>query len=84
MNGFVRYALYMVPEGECYRKGADWLGWDNGSRDIPSGVPDRQSFADLYDFSNADANEKKFEVKRSLLDEKKGSDVVEMQYLSFK
>ena len=29
MNGFARYALYMVPEGEFYRKGADWLGWDS-------------------------------------------------------
>jgi putative phosphonate metabolism protein len=29
MNGFVRYALYMVPAGEFYRKGADWLGWDS-------------------------------------------------------
>ncbi len=29
MNGFVRYALYMVPEGDFYRRGADWLGWDS-------------------------------------------------------
>ncbi len=39
----------------------DWLGWDNGSRNIPNGVPDSKSFADLYDFSNADANAQKFE-----------------------
>lgn len=29
MNGFARYALYMVPEGDFYRKGTDWLGWDS-------------------------------------------------------
>lgn len=34
----------------------DWLGWDNSSRNLPDGVPDRQSFADLYDFSNAEVN----------------------------
>lgn len=39
----------------------DWLGWDNGSRNIPAGVPDRQGFAYLYDFSDAQANPQKFE-----------------------
>jgi putative phosphonate metabolism protein len=29
MNDYHRYALYMVPEGEFYRAGADWLGWDS-------------------------------------------------------
>ncbi|MBF9030888.1 DUF1045 domain-containing protein [Rhodobacterales bacterium HKCCE3408] len=24
-----RYAIYAVPEGALYRKGADWLGWDS-------------------------------------------------------
>ncbi len=39
----------------------DWLGWDNGSRDIPEGVPTSTAFADLYDFSDAEANPQKFE-----------------------
>ena len=29
MTGFTRYAVYMVPEGEFYRAGAAWLGWDS-------------------------------------------------------
>ena len=32
----------------------DWLGWDDGSRAIPSGVPNSQDFADLYVWPNAD------------------------------
>jgi hypothetical protein len=39
----------------------DWLGWDNGARSLPTGVPDRQTFSNLYDFSDAQANPKKFE-----------------------
>jgi putative phosphonate metabolism protein len=31
MNGYRRYALYMVPTGEFYRAGADWLGWDSAT-----------------------------------------------------
>jgi putative phosphonate metabolism protein len=29
MNGFARYGIYMVPDGDFYRAGADWLGWDS-------------------------------------------------------
>lgn len=32
----------------------DWLGWDDGSRAIPSGVPNSQEFASLYVWPNAD------------------------------
>lgn len=32
----------------------DWLGWDDGSRAIPSGVPNSQDFAALYVWPNAD------------------------------
>ncbi len=28
MNSFQRFAIYVVPEGDLYRYGADWLGWD--------------------------------------------------------
>ncbi|MBF9047506.1 DUF1045 domain-containing protein [Rhodobacterales bacterium LSUCC0031] len=29
MTDFKRYGIYMVPEGDFYRAGADWLGWDS-------------------------------------------------------
>ena len=32
----------------------DWLGWDDGSRAIPSGVPNSQDFAALYTWPNAE------------------------------
>jgi hypothetical protein len=32
----------------------DWLGWDDGSRDLPAGVPGAQDFASLYVWPNAD------------------------------
>ncbi len=32
----------------------DWLGWDDGSRAIPSRVPNSQDFASLYVWPNAD------------------------------
>jgi len=31
----------------------DWLGFDNGTRDIPDGVPGAQDFAELYVWPNA-------------------------------
>ena len=37
----------------------DWLGWDDGSRDLPSGVPGAQNFASLYVWPNADEYIKK-------------------------
>jgi len=45
MDGFKRYGLYVVPEGDLYRAGADWLGWDSvagmavAQPDLP-GLPD--------------------------------------------
>jgi putative phosphonate metabolism protein len=39
MNGFTRYGLYMVPDGEFYRAGAQWLGWDSvAGRAVPQPV----------------------------------------------
>lgn len=32
----------------------DWLGFDNGSRDIPAGVPDADGFKSLYKWSSLD------------------------------
>lgn len=31
----------------------DWLGWDDGSRDLPAGIPGAQDFASLYVWPNA-------------------------------
>jgi hypothetical protein len=31
MNGFRRYGVYAVPEGDLYAAGAAWLGWDSVS-----------------------------------------------------
>jgi TonB-dependent receptor len=33
----------------------DWLGWDNGSRNIPVGIPNAETFSDLYTWENATA-----------------------------
>ncbi|HDR52559.1 MAG TPA: TonB-dependent receptor, partial [Mariniphaga anaerophila] len=32
----------------------DWLGWDNGSRSLPSGVPEPNDFSTLYVWPNVD------------------------------
>lgn len=32
----------------------DWLGYDNGSRDIPKGVPSTREFSDLYTWGDID------------------------------
>lgn len=36
MNGFHRYAIYMVPEGDLFRAGSDWLGWDSEAGKVVS------------------------------------------------
>lgn len=33
----------------------DWLGFDNGARSIPTAVPDKNTFSDLYVWPNADS-----------------------------
>lgn len=35
------------------RSSTDWLGWDDGSRAFPAGVPSPQAFAVLYDWPDA-------------------------------
>lgn len=59
--GYVQNASFSKNFSTYEGSKTDWLGWDNGSRDIPDGVPDSKSFADLYDFSNSGANPQKFE-----------------------
>lgn len=34
---------------------SDWLGWDDGSRALPAGVPSPETFALLYDWPDASA-----------------------------
>lgn len=41
MNDFLRYALYLMPEGALGAFGEVWLGWDTGAgvaRPVPEGV----------------------------------------------
>ncbi|MFY9151024.1 MAG: TonB-dependent receptor [Prolixibacteraceae bacterium] len=59
--GYTQNATFSKDFNTYQGSKTDWLGWDNGSRNIPAGVPDRQSFANLYDFSDAQANAQKFE-----------------------
>lgn len=43
MNDFLRYALYLMPEGALGAFGEEWLGWDTGAgvaRPVPEGVPE--------------------------------------------
>lgn len=43
----------------------DWLGFDDGTRDIPEGVPESAEFVDLYNWENVDAYvEKTQEINR--------------------
>jgi len=43
----------------------DWLGWDNGFRDIPEGVPSSEIFSDLYTWENtADYVSKTAEINK--------------------
>jgi putative phosphonate metabolism protein len=45
MRGFVRYGIYVVPDGAFHTAGAEWLGWDSAAGqpvahpDVP-GLPD--------------------------------------------
>ncbi|MFQ6547076.1 DUF1045 domain-containing protein [Aestuariibius sp. 2305UL40-4] len=41
MTSFRRFAIYVVPEGDLYRYGADWLGWDSvtGAEALPPDMP---------------------------------------------
>jgi len=59
--GYTQHATFSKEFNTYEGSKTDWLGWDNGARSLPTGVPDRQAFTDLYDFSNADANPQKFE-----------------------
>jgi hypothetical protein len=39
LENFERLAVYVVPEGPLYRRGADWLGWDMvAGREVPQPV----------------------------------------------
>jgi len=42
---------FLIPEGSK----TDWLGWDDGSRALPAGVPSPEAFALLYDWPDASA-----------------------------
>lgn len=59
--GYAQHATFSNDFNTYKGSKTDWLGWDNGARSIPTGVPDREVFKDLYDFSNAGANPQKFE-----------------------
>lgn len=43
MNDFLRYALYLMPEGALGAFGEEWLAWETGTgvaRPVPEGVPE--------------------------------------------
>jgi len=37
----------------------DWLGFDNGARDIPAGTPSAEAFSELYNWESVDAYKQK-------------------------
>jgi len=43
----------------------DWLGWDNGSRNIPTGTPSKEDFTELYNWETIeDFNSRSPEITR--------------------